>query len=442
MNVQSTAVPLGNDTATYPSAARGWWMVAVFCLAAFVSYTDRLILSALFDPLRADLGISDAQVSLLQGAAFVVIYVLAGLPLGRLADRGRRRSLLLFGAITWCLGTAYCGMAPDFWSLFVGRLIVGIGEAALAPAGVSMLADSIPPERRGTAIGIFMMGTVVGGPAAVAIGGILLGAAETGALSSLPLIGEAAPWRIVLVVVGICGLIVPLLFLTLREPARTGTTGHDMPLSQVVSRFVRDWRLFVPLYLGMALLSVGDYGLFSWVPASLSRRFAWSSEQIGTLMGAITAVAGVTGSLAAGALSDAAARRGGTRARLGLVAAGALVAAFGASLVAVNHPGFVLAGLGLWTFASALGGIGGIAALQEIVPNELRGVSMSVLAFCNTLLGLGFGPTAVALVTERGFGEPAAVGTAISVVVAPAGLISCLLFVVLRNRSPRGSHDR
>jgi hypothetical protein len=103
----------------------------------------------------------------------------------------------------------------------------------------------------------------------------------------------------------------------------------------------------------------------------------------------------------------------------------------------MNHPGFVLAGLGLWTFASALGGIGGIAALQEIVPNELRGVSISVLAFCNTLLGLGFGPTAVALVTERGFGEPAAVGAAISVVVAPAGLIACLLFVALRNRQPR-----
>lgn len=435
MSAQSPALPLGADTTTYPAAARGWWMVAVFCLAGFVSYTDRLILSALVDPLRADLAISDSQVSLLQGAAFVVIYVLAGLPLGRLADRGRRRTLLLFGSITWCLGTAYCGLAPEFWSLFAGRLIVGVGEAALAPAAVSMLADSIPPQRRGTAIGIFMMGMVLGGPAAVAIGGILLGTAETGALSSLPLIGDAASWRIVLIVVGICGMIVPLLFLTLREPVRTGTVGHNMPLSQVVSRFTRDWRLFVPLYLGMALLSVGDYGLLSWVPSSLSRRFAWSYEQIGTMMGVITAVAGVSGALVAGALSDAAARRGGTRARLGLVAVGAAIAAFGAALVAMNHPAFVLAGLGIWTFASAIGGIGGIAALQEMVPNELRGVGMSILAFCNTLLGLGCGPTAVALVTERVLGDPAAVGTAISFVVAPAGVIACLLFVTLRRRS-------
>src|SRR5262245_19103231 len=108
---------------SYPSASRGWWMVAVFWFAGVVSYNDRLILSALVDPLRADLVISDSQVSLLQGAAFVVIYVLAGLPLGRMADRGRRRTLLLFGGVTWCLGTAYCGLAPEFWSLFAGRLI-------------------------------------------------------------------------------------------------------------------------------------------------------------------------------------------------------------------------------------------------------------------------------------------------------------------------------
>jgi hypothetical protein len=100
MNVQSMAVPLGNDTATYPSAARGWWMTAVFCLAAFVSYTDRLILSALFDPLRADLGIGDAQVSLLQGAAFVVIYVLAGLPSPQSAAV-RRHHLVSRHCVLW-----------------------------------------------------------------------------------------------------------------------------------------------------------------------------------------------------------------------------------------------------------------------------------------------------------------------------------------------------
>jgi len=443
MSTQPAALPLTSDAPAY-SAARGWWMVAVFCLAGFVSYTDRLILSALVDPLRADLGISDAQVSLLQGFAFVLIYVLAGLPLGRMADRGRRRSLLLFGAVTWCLGTAYCGLAPGFWSLFAGRLIVGIGEAALAPAAISMLADAIPAQRRGTAVGIFMMGMVVGGPAAIGIGGILLGATQAGTLSSVPLLAGLAPWRVVLLLVGIAGLIVPLLFLTLREPVRTGASGQSMRLSQVIAYFMRHWRLFVPLYLGMALLSIGDYGLLSWVPTSFSRRFAWPPERIGVLIGTITALAGVSGTVAAGLLSDAAARRGGTRARLRIVIAGAATAAFSAALVSMDHPGVVLAGLGLWTFASAVGAIGSIAALQEMVPNELRGIGMSILAFCNTLLGLGCGPTAVALITEGVFDDPA-VGLAVSLVVVPAGAIACLLFTLLLSRlkgwNPTGHHE-
>jgi MFS family permease len=319
-----------------------------------------------------------------------------------------------------------CGLADSFWLLFGARAIVGIGEAALAPAAASMIGDTFPPHRRGTAFGLFFMGMVVGGPAAIAIGGLLFGAAQAGAFASWPLLGSLAPWRTVLVLIGAGGFIVPLLFLTLKEPQRREPVSH-VPLSIVASRFWVERRLLLPILLGVALLSVGDYGLLSWVPATLSRVFGWTPEQVGPPFGLITAAAGISGALLGGVLSDFALAKGGTRARFTLCAVAAALGAVGAGLICTTTSGLVLAGLGLWTFASAVGATAGIAALQDAVPSGFRGIGMSLVAFCNTLLGLGLGPTIVALVTERGFGYPGAVGFSISLVVVPAAIVSALL---------------
>jgi MFS family permease len=147
----------------YPPPRSQWWMVGIFAFAGLMSYTDRVVLSVLVDPIRRDLAIGDSRVSLLQGAAFAIVYVLAGLPFGRLADRTIRIRLIIVGATVWSVGTILCGLAPSFWSLFAARILVGIGEAALAPAAVSMISDSFPPAQRGTAVGVFLTGMVAGG---------------------------------------------------------------------------------------------------------------------------------------------------------------------------------------------------------------------------------------------------------------------------------------
>ncbi len=416
----------------YPRRGQAWWMVTIFCFAGFISYTHRLILSVLVDPLQADLGIGDASISLLQGAAFAIIYVLAGLPLGRLADRARRRRVLIGGSLIWCIGSVLCGLAPGFWALFAARAVVGIGEAALAPAAASMIGDSFPPHQRGTAIGVFFMGMVVGGPAAIGIGGILLGAAQDGAFLAVPWLGTLAPWRIVLILIGVSGLLVPLLLLTVREPPRLEAS-VQAPLADVVARLASDRLILGSLLIAIALLSVGDYGLLSWVPSVLSRLFLWKPEQVGSAFGLITAAAGITGALLGGILSDLVSKRKGVRGRLGFCMVATLLAGIGALLIAASRPELVLLGLALWTLCSAVAATAGVAALQDIVPGDLRGIGMSLVAFCNTLLGLGMGPTAVALVTERGFGSPLAVGYAVACVVAPAAVLSISLFHISRN---------
>ena len=236
-----------SPSTTFPGRVQAWWMVAIFCIAGFVSYVDRMILSVLVEPLQRDLGIGDAQTSLLQGAAFAIVYVFAGLPLGILADRKTRRNLLILGSIVWTAGTLLCGLAPTFWMLFAARILVGIGEAALAPAAASMISDSFPAHLRGTALGVFMMGMVVGGPGSVGIGGSLLSAAQNGAFKGFPFLANLADWRIVLVLVGLAGFVIPILSLTVREPARQERES-EATIAAVISH-VRGERILIPSLL-------------------------------------------------------------------------------------------------------------------------------------------------------------------------------------------------
>jgi MFS family permease len=406
-----------------------------------VSYADRLVLSVLVDPLRASLGLTDSAVGVLQGPAFTLIYVFSSLLFGRLADRRNRRLLLFGGASAWCLTTVFCGFAQGFWTLFAGRMLVGISEATLIPPAISMIADSFAPRSRGMAVGVFAMGTCIGSPLGITAGGALLAAAQSGRFHPLPLVGGLDPWRLVLVLMGFIGFLGPLLILTLSEPRRRESAeGSD--LRAAVRHFILDRGLLIPLYLGMGLLAIGDYSMYAWVPATLSRRFDWPSDRVGLAFGVITAGASVAGALGGGWISDLWSRRGGTNSRLLACALAAVAALIGAAAISGNRPVFVLAGLGLWIFASTCGGVGGIAVLQEIVPSQFRGTGVSLLTFCNTLLGLGCGPTLVALTTELLYGSPSSVGFSITTIVAPAAFVSCWLFLVARRKLSAAPAER
>jgi hypothetical protein len=197
---------------------------------------------------------------------------------------------------------------------------------------------------------------------------------------------------------------------------------------QAIGQLLTQRNVLIPLYVGMALLSMGDYGILSWAPSVLSRRFLLAPAYIGTVFGIVSGIGSVAGSLAGGAASDAAERRGGARTRLGILSAASLLGCVGAVCLSRGSQTTVFAGLGIWMFASMLAGTAGIAAVIAALPNEVRGVGVSLVAFCNTLLGLGLGPTIVAVTTERVYQDPLAVGLAIATTVAPAALIAAILF--------------
>src|SRR3984957_11449861 len=208
--------------AAYPGRSYAWTVVAILIATAVLSYTDRQVLSLLVDPIRGGMGISDTQISLLLGTAFAVIYGVAGIPLGYLADRVSRRNLIFAGVCVWSLGTIACGLSHTFGELFASRIVVGLGEAALSPAAISLISDYFPASRRGTAVALFLSGIAMGSGVAILIGGGVLHAIELGALGATPL-ATYAPWRMVLLVIGGPGLVWALAILLIREPARRAT---------------------------------------------------------------------------------------------------------------------------------------------------------------------------------------------------------------------------
>lgn len=203
----------------YPSAGRAWWAVALLCAAAIISYSDRQVMSLVVDPIRRDLGISDVQIGLLIGTAFALIYGIAGVPLGYLADRTSRRNLIAAGMVVWSAATVYCGFARSFREMFCARLLVGLGEAVLSPAAVSLISDLFPPARRGVALGAYFTGVSVGIGSAVMIGGALLHGINAGWAGGT-FLAQLPPWRAVLVLIGVPGFLGALLMLTFREPLR------------------------------------------------------------------------------------------------------------------------------------------------------------------------------------------------------------------------------
>jgi MFS family permease len=204
----------------YPSAAAAWYTVAILFMFYWLSILDRLIISLLVKPIRQDLNISDFELSLLQGFAFGIFYAICGLPLGWLVDRMSRRKIIYFGVTVWSFATFSCGLARNYFQLFLSRVGVGAGEASLSPAAYSLLADSFPPQKLTLAITIFGLGSLIGTGMAYALGGMVVEMASNGDPVILPLIGEAKPWQLVFMVIGLPGVLLALLAFTLREPVR------------------------------------------------------------------------------------------------------------------------------------------------------------------------------------------------------------------------------
>jgi MFS family permease len=415
------------DESGYPSRPYAWTVVAILIATAVLSYTDRQVLSLLVDPIRGELGISDTQVSLLLGTAFAVVYGIAGIPLGILADRTSRRNLIFAGVLVWSCGTLACGFSHSFGQLFAARIVVGLGEAVLSPAAISLISDYFPPSRRGTAVGFFLSGIAMGIGAAILIGGGVLHVVELGVLAGTPLANQPA-WRLVLLLIGAPGLLWSLAILAIREPARQANapaSRSTAPASATTksSAITPPWRTttwarVIPIYLVVAAASLVDNAVGAWAPTLLIREFTRDPAQVGVQLGFLLTAGFGGGVLVGGWLADRAGSRGGWSYKLGVCLISGVVILPVSLLINAGQFNIVLLSVPLYFALSGIVTACGFSAILDVVPNRSRGLAMAISFFLNVALGAGLGPTAVALASDHVFGAAAGLGPAITLTVA------------------------
>ncbi|MBU9312855.1 MFS transporter [Burkholderia multivorans] len=419
--------------AQYPSAGYAWYVIGVLFVVTLMSQTDRLLPSLVVGPLRREFGISDTAFSLLQGYAFAVFYTLAGLPLGRLVDRGSRRNLICAGLVFWGVATALFAFGQTYTQLLLARVGVGIGEAVLAPAAYSLIADCVEPARRGRALAVYYTSLAIGSGASLLLGGWLLAVIPAAGMTVAGF-GHVPAWRVAFVAAALPSLPLALLMLaSVREPVRHETT-PSVAAERAAS--VREFARYLHAHAGTfarvltypALLSIIGYGALAWAPTLFARSFGMPPAHSGLLLGLIVAIAGAAGTLASGALSDRWAARGVGAARFRVALAGVCLFAAPSALwpLMPNAPlAFAL------LFVNVLGlSVAQAAAptsIQAVVPNRLRGQAIALYLLLAGLLGIGLGPTAVALLTEHLFHQDAALRYSLALTAAPAALLGLWL---------------
>jgi MFS family permease len=408
-SVLASAAPTEKES--YPPRTYAWYVVGVLTIAYMFSFIDRQILNLLVGPIRRDLAISDTKMSLLMGFSFAIFYSFFGIPLGRLADSKSRRTIIAAGMVLWSLLTAGCGLARTFWHFLLLRMGVGVGEAALSPSAYSLISDYFPKEKRATAISVYSMAFYIGSGIAYLLGGLVVGFASAKASWSLPLIGAIRPWQVIFFIVGLPGAIFALLMYTVREPTRKGTRvtkaagGRvkvaQVPLRDVIAYMRENWATFLCHNVGFSLLAFSSFGASAWIPTFFVRRYGWTASHAGVVYGTILLIFGTLGIVTGGRVADWMAQRGFRDAnmRVGLIAA--LAWAPTGMLFPLMPNGNLAAALLVPTVFLMSQPVGiAAAAIQDLVPNVMRGQASAFFLFVVNLIGLGLGPTAVAMTTD------------------------------------------
>jgi MFS family permease len=343
-----------------------------------LNFYDRHVPGALTEPIRKEFHLTDSQIGLL-GSAFIWIYALVGLPLGRIADSASRKKLLGAAIVIWSSLTASAAFAGSFSMLLFSRIGVGVGEAACAPAATSWLGDLFPPDKRSRVLALFMFGVPVGGALSFFFSGPL---------------AQAYGWRAAMVLAAAPALLLVPALLLLPEPQRGASEVHPVPLSRgsmwTILRVPTLWWIIA----SGALLNFNLYAIAAFLPAFLSRVHGLSLASSGVASGIVYITGGLAGCLTAGYLGDAIIRRR-KDGRLRIAAMTSLAAAPLAGLGVLQPRGaLVLAVISLALTYALLTSYYGLvySAIQDLVAPNQRGTAMAIYFMAMYMCGASFGP--------------------------------------------------
>ena len=379
--------------------ARHWYALAILTLIYACHFLDRMMVSIIVEPVRREFSLSDGQIGLLTGLAYGVMFALAGIPLGLMIDRMNRVKLLALLVAIWSGMTAFSSVAQNFVQLLIARMGVGASEAGGSPTSLSLISDLFPPSKRSTAVGCFFLSNAVGAVLAIFIGGFV--AAKYG-------------WRSAMLMAGVPGMILAVvLILSVREPRRGAmdtntvnkldgdTTARAAPgLMEVVREIARE-RAMLHLLAGISLASAGVATIGAWLPAFVMRFHGLNIKEAGLAVALASGFFGAFGSVIGGMASDRLAK---TRARRRMdISAVVCISAAALAIVGLLLPGAstavgalcVAMMVAFVVFPAAFGGMLGLAK------PHMRGTTSASMQICVNLVGYGFGPALVGILSDR-----------------------------------------
>jgi sugar phosphate permease len=383
---------------TAPGPGYRYYVLAILIVVYTFNFLDRQILGILAGSIKKELGLTDSQLGLMAGPAFALLYTGLGVPVAWLADRGSRTWIMTAALTIWSGFTALCGFATGFWTLFLSRVGVGVGEAGGTAPAYSLIGDYFPPEQRARALAAYSFGIPIGGALGTLFGG---------------LIAATIDWRVAFIVVGLCGVaLAPIFRLTVRDPRRGGdfapkaveAGAGDLPAPVpqaapaigLVLKTLLAKPSFWLLSLGASSASLCGYGIAFWLPSFLERSLGLSLTHRALFLGVITLVGGVAGVWGGGWLADKLA--GANKRSYPLIPAVAFVIALPCFFLGVFTLGSGAGNLWLAFFLFIiptglnlvwLGPV--ITSIQHLVPGHMRSTASAAFLFVNNLIGLGLG---------------------------------------------------
>jgi MFS family permease len=417
-----------------------WYAVFVLTLALMMNFLDRGIINLMIEPMKQDLQISDTQISLIMGFAFVLFQIIVGLPIARLIDTKSRRLILGASIGCWSVMTAACGFAQTYWQLFAARVGVGLGEAGNGPATYSLLSDFFPKNKLPRAIAVLQLGFASGQGLSLLVGGLIFAWITSQPALSLPGIGELRPWQMTFLIVGLPGLLVALLMSTVREPLRrglmtdaNGRKTQALPIREVFAFLHANGRTYYPLFLAMGLKNILSFGYAGWIPAFYMRTFNWTPAKVGLIQGGIMLLIVPLGLFAGTFLAEYWTKKGHDDAYLRVVILGTWLAVPLSILYPLMPTDWAAAAMvGCFYFFSMMVPAPQNAAIQVITPNQMRGQIMALFLFIFNVIGFGMGPTIIALFTDFVFGDPSQLRYAMATAAAIIGPIAGCIFLAAR----------
>ena len=373
-----------------PSNAYRAYVLCILVLVYTFNFIDRQIVGILAIPIKEDLGLTDTQLGLMGGLAFALLYTTLAIPIAMAADRMSRTWIMTGALVVWSGMTAVCGLAQNFWQLFLARVGVGIGEAGGVAPAYSLISDFFPPNQRARALSVYSFGIPIGSALGIVFGGI---------------IATLVDWRFAFIVVGAAGILVaPIFRATVREPVRgafdaKGSDSSAASLTEIM-RVLLKKPSFWGLSLAASCSSMMGYGLFFWLPSFFVRSYDVTLLKASLVYGAILLVGGIAGTWLGGSLAD---RFGETnRSAYARIPAFAFLATVPFYVIGVLSPTLTISVL-VMTVPTALGlaWLGPvISAVQHLVPPNMRATASAIFLFVNNLIGIGIGTLAIGAISD------------------------------------------